>query len=308
MNELAVRSQANRNPALVYWASLSKGGRPGVLSALRAVARDAGYTLETMPWEKLRYEHVQALRTRWQDQGLAPATINLRLSAIRGVMREAWRLGLIDGETYQRIADVPGVRGSRLPAGRHVGHGELYALFEACADGTPVGVRDAAILALAYAGGLRRAEIVALRREDVTLTEDGVRVTVVGKGNKQRAVYLDNGGAQALRAWLDIRGDEPGPLFWRARKGGRLERAGMTPQAVRLVLQKRAQQARVAPLTPHDLRRSCVSDMLDAGVDIATVARHVGHASVKTTQRYDRRGDQALRQAARSLHVPYLAR
>ena len=128
------------------------------------------------------------------------------------------------------------------------------------------------------------------------LISDGgaLRSALVGKGNKERLVYLDNGAAMALRDWLALRGAQPGALFSRGLKGGRV-RPGepMTAQAIHDVIVRRAQQAGVAHVSPHDLRRSFVSDMLDAGVDIATVAAMAGHASVNTTARYDRRGEQA---------------
>jgi site-specific recombinase XerD len=83
----------------------------------------------------------------------------------------------------------------------------------------------------------------------------------------------------------------------------------MTAQAVRDIIERRALQAGVAmPVRPHDLRRSFVTDLLEAGVDIGTVARMAGHDTVTTTQRYDRRGEQAKRKAALSLHVPYVRR
>ena len=110
----------------------------------------------------------------------------------------------------------------------------------------------------------------------------------------------------ALRAWLTVRGDAEGPLFYSGHKGGHLhEGQGMTPQAVRDVVVRRAKQAGVENVTPHDLRRSFVSDLLDAGADISTVAAMAGHASVQTTARYDRRGEAAKRKAAKALHVPY---
>jgi len=82
----------------------------------------------------------------------------------------------------------------------------------------------------------------------------------------------------------------------------------MTGQAIRDMLNRRARQAGIENVTPHDLRRSFVSDLLDAGADISTVANIAGHANVQTTRRYDRRGEEAKKRAARSLHVPYMRR
>ncbi len=303
---------AQTNPAFVYLASLQPTGRVTMQSTLEKIADFAGgFTLDSMPWTQLRYEHVAAIRTKLAEK-YKPATVNKYLCAIRGVMRAAWRLGQIDAETYQRIADVRGVTGSTLPTGRGLNSGEVKGLMEACVnDPTATGARDAAIIALAYAGGLRRAEIASLDMANI-LEDDGETISikvVKGKRNKERMVYLDNGAAQALRDWLAIRGTEPGALFYAGRRGGHLTRGQrMTGQALGDVLTKRAELAGIEPCTPHDLRRSFVSDLLDAGVDISTVANMAGHESVETTRRYDRRGERAKRQAAKTLHVPYRRR
>jgi len=105
-----------------------------------------------------------------------------------------------------------------------------------------------------------------------------------------------------------VRGTEPGPLFVPVNKGGRMELRPLSDQAVFLAVNKRAEQAGVDALSPHDFRRTFVSDLLDAGADIATVQKLAGHASVNTTARYDRRGDAAKRKAVALLHVPYQRR
>jgi integrase len=129
-----------------------------------------------------------------------------------------------------------------------------------------------------------------------------------GKGRKDRLVYATTGVKLALAAWLAARGVEPGPLFWPANGRGRpLVARRMSDPAVRLLLQRRAKQARVRAFTPHDLRRSFISDLLDAGADMATVQRLAGHANVQTTSKYDRRGEQAKQRAAELLHVPFVA-
>src|SRR5207245_2030000 len=119
-----------------------------------------------------------------------------------------------------------------LPRGRALPAGELRALFTTCArDTTPAGRRDAALLALLYGGGLRRGEAVALDLEDYASETGELRIRQ-GKGRKDRLVYVANGGGSALADWLQVRGPDPGPLFYAINKGGRLLPRRLTAQAV----------------------------------------------------------------------------
>lgn len=295
---------ASRNPAAVYLASLAEGpGRASMQSTLARIAEALGFDIADCPWHELRHAHVAALRSRWQAD-FAPATANKYLSAVRGVLRQAWLLGLMDGEDYQRAAAVRNVKGSRLPAGRALDPGELRALFAACADGSPAGARDAAAFTLMFGCGLRRAEAVAAQLEDYDAANGQLRV--MGKGNKQRTVYATNGGAAALASWLAIRGDAPGPILSPVAKGGAI-RAGnaMTAQALMMRLKRRAGQAAIGDCSPHDLRRTFVSAALESGADLAMVQALAGHANPATTARYDRRPEAAKAAAARLVHVPY---
>ena len=300
---------ADRDPARVYLAGLgSDKSRRALLGALRLVAHQLGVTDPLqVPWQNLRYQHVAAIRSRLLGSGLATATINLALSALRGVAREAYSLGLMPGEDYQRLRLVKGVRGERVPAGRCLSSGEIAALMQTCAnDHTAAGARDAAIIAALYIGGLRRSEIPGLELADYN-TETG-ELVVRGKGNKERIVYVNNGAGEALSDWLAVRGPEPGPLFLPVNKGGRVLRRCLSGQAIYGLLRKRAAEAGVRDFSPHDLRRTFVGDLLDAGADISTVQKLAGHASVTTTQRYDRRPEEAKRRAAGLLHLPYRSR
>jgi len=296
----------DHSPAMVYLSSLAPTGRRAIAGRLRHVARLLGHEdYLSVPWHLLRYQHVAAIRSRLQELHLAPATVNMTLSALRGVARAAFNLELMGADDYQRVRNVGPVRCERLPAGRCVSQGELGALLSACTCvGGPGGVRDAAMVALMYAaGGLRRSEIVALDRADYDRRSGSL--TVRGKGAKERIVYAENGAAAALDDWLQVRGDQPGPLFLPVNRGGTVQWRRLSDRAVYAMLRKRSEQAGVQELTPHDLRRSFVSDLLDAGADISTVSKLAGHASVQTSARYDRRGEEAKRRATGLLHVPY---
>lgn len=302
-------AQATPNPAAAYLAGLAPGSRPTMRTALTRIAEIAapGTPWDAVPWHQLRASHVGAIRAHLAET-YAPATANRMLAALRGVLRAAWRLELLPTEAYQRAIDVPPVTGKALPqaAGRALSAGELYALAAAAADGSPLGTRDNALVAVAYAGGLRRAEIAALDLGDVAERAGALWLTVrSGKGRKDRTVPLDNGAADALRSWIEWRGGAAGPLFLPLRKGGRAEWRRLHPQAIGAAMARLATAARVTAFTPHDLRRTFAGDLLDSGADIATVAALMGHANTATTAGYDRRGDRAKARAAKGLHYPH---
>jgi integrase len=281
------------------------------LGAIAHIITNDGTSAAEIDWGSLRYEHTQLVRAVLQER-YQPATANRHLAALRGVLREAWRLGLTSAEQYHRAIDIGRVRGQSLPPGRALSAGEMRALFSACAQSMRTrrtrasGARDAALLAVLYGGGLRRAEAVALGLCDYDATDCSLKVRR-GKGRKGRIVYLGSGATSALDGWLSVRGSEDKvPLFVPINKSGRIVMRSMTTQALLCILRRRARQAGVRSFSPHDLRRTHISDLLDAGVDIATVQRLAGHASPETTSRYDRRGEETKRHAASLLHVPFL--
>lgn len=307
--------QPNQDPVALYLSRLSPGSRRVMTSGLGTVARLLSGVItdaQSFPWHRLRYEHVQAVRATLvatispkTGKKLSASSINRTLCAVRGVLRECWRLGLITAEELARAVDVERAPGNSLPTGRCLDIGEITALFSVCQhDTSPAGARDAALLGLGYAGGLRRAEICNL--DVFHYSPDTGRLEIRGgKGNKDRIVFIRNGAADAIAAWFAFRGDKPGPLICPVSKSGKIEIRRLTGDTVYRVALKRGKEAGIKPFGPHDLRRTCLSDMLDRGVDLATARTWAGHASSDTTVLYDRRGERALESAAGTLAVPY---
>jgi site-specific recombinase XerD len=300
---------ADRHPAAVYVASLAPGSRRTMRQALDVMAAlltSGQADAATLDWSALRYQHTQAVRAALAER-YKPATANKMLAALRGVLREAWRLGCVSAEDFHRAADLQPVRGSTLPRGRALTAGELRALFAAVADDArPVTrARDAALLAVLYGAGLRRAEVVALDVTDYDPASGALTVRH-GKGRKGRLMHATNGASDALAAWLTVRGTEPGPLFLPVDKAGRIALRRLTPESVFDRLDHLAQRAGVSRFSPHDCRRSFISDLLDNGADLAVVQAMAGHTNPATTARYDRRGERAKQRAAGLLVVPYV--
>ena len=301
---------APHHPATVYIASLSARSRRVMFNGLVIAANlltNNALTPYDLPWHQLRHAHTAALRAALIDT-YSPSTANRVLSAVRGVLQAAWRLELIAGDDYHRAIDIANIRATTpdQAAGRQLSQGEINALLTVCqADPSPTGPRDGTIIGLGLYAGLRRFEIAALTLADYEPTQ--ARLTIRrGKGNKARTVYLNPGLTAALADWLTHRGHHPGPLFHAINKGGTLDTAkGITDQSVYELIEKRRQQAQVAPFSPHDLRRTYISNLLDAGTDISTVQRLAGHANANTTASYDRRGETTKPQAAQRLHMPW---
>ena len=256
-----------------------------------------------LPWERLTVARLGELRAALLRANLAPATVNKVLAAVRGVLEQAWRQGLVDMETLERAKDTMGVvKASTTVRGRHLSRLELARILSACSkDKAHGGARDGAAVAL-LAIGLRRAEVAGIRLADYDRATG--RMLVRGKGNKERVVFLTNGSRDAVEVWLERRGTRDGALLAQVNRHGRISSSGLTAQAVYGALQRRAKAAGV-DCTPHDLRRTFAGEALSAGVDVATVQALMGHSSPATVARYDRRPEETKRRAREAVAIPY---
>jgi integrase len=285
------------------------------LELLAATASKGRQTALTFDWAALRYQHTARLRrmlldgqdARREERGrpLAPAAVNRTLAALRGVLKESWRLGLMTAEDYHRAVDFKLVKATKLPHGRQVPEGELRSLFQSLEDdGGPCALRDRALLALAFGCGLRRAELVGLDLVDYDTATDSLIIRH-GKGRKERRAWIKNGTHTAVTDWLAVRGPEPGPLFYSFTLRGRMQPgARLSTQAVYWVCRLRAEQAEVPPFTPHDCRRTFITGALDVLRDLSLVAELAGHARPDTTKGYDMRGERERAKAAGELYLP----
>ena len=302
-----ISQQANVADYAIHSVS-SKHSRRTYESRLRAVARVLGYEdLRTVPWENLRYEHVLQIREYLQTvAGKSYSSVNTTLSAIRAAAEAAFNLERMSADDFGRIKNVKMIRGSRNLAGCEITLGEIESLVRACqAKDGPAGIRDIVIIGLLYICGLRRAEVASLNVESYDADEAIIRV--IGKGNKERMVFPDSGTRDAIADWLDVRGHFDGPLLLAVLKSGqiRYDNGRMSDQAIYNLTRRRALQAGVKKCSPHDFRRSFVTQLLRKDKDLLTVQRLAGHANPATTQRYDRRPMETDRLATEVLHLPY---
>ena len=289
------------SPVAVYLQA-----KPGMAGNLRVVLRLLGdkTSVRAFPWQDLRYEHVSAIRSKLLADQLAPSYARKCLVAVRGVLHVAWKMGAIDEDTRARACSVEAIKGDPEQAGRMLSKREIRQMLTIPEDEDPdaIGWRDSAIVSLAAYCGLRREEISKLDLASFNEAE----VLVQGKGAKRRSVFLPDEARIYLDQWLVTRGPNPGPCFWRARRGGKLcPGRRLSPSGMWEVIVRRALGVGVKNVTPHDFRRTYASTLFDMGVDPVTVQKLMGHDDPKTTAGYDRRGNERKIEAAEALARAY---
>lgn len=222
-----------------------------------------------------------------EHPALAASSIARAVVAVRTLHT----FGVQEGLTLDNPAAAisPPKQGTRLPKALSVS--KVQALLDAVATETPTGLRDRALLELLYGTGARISEITDLDVDDLTrvLPDPDAGLRLLGKGNKQRIVPLGSYARAAVDAWL-VRGratfataaKSSTPALFLNSRGGRLSR-----QSAWAILRDRAAQAGITEdISPHSLRHSFATHLLDGGADVRVVQELLGHVSVTTTQIY----------------------
>ncbi len=236
---------------------------------------------------------------------LAPASTARIVVAVRSLHRFAADDGLTTSDPAREVA--PPKSGRRLPKGLSLA--QVQALLETPLVETPLGLRDAALLELLYGTGARISEVVGLDVDDVARladapAEEPVGLRLFGKGSKERWVPVGSYARAALRAYLTrarpglVAGGRGTPALLVNSRGGRLSR-----QSAWTILRTAAERAGItADVSPHTLRHSYATHLLEGGADVRVVQELLGHASVTTTQIYTMVTVDHLREVYRSSH------
>jgi len=250
--------------------------------------------------------HIRAFLGDIHKRGNSRASAARKLAAIRTFGRYLRREGAIEGDPAALVGTPR--REQRLPA--HLGEAEMSRLLEMPDVSLPLGRRDRAILELFYASGLRLSELVGLGLEDVNLSTRVVRV--LGKGGKERIVPFNRSAEAAIRAWLKDREEivvaatqlvtrrsrrTADPLFLNY-KGSRLS----TRSVDRLVRKYVAACSTRFGISPHALRHSFATHLLERGADLRAIQELLGHARLSTTQRYTHVNSAQLIDAYKKAH------
>ncbi len=291
------------NPATSYLLRLrSKQSQKTMRSCLSSVVKMfRAVDPFTFDWSVMDRDSVQWVLQQLILEKKTPNSINLILSAIKGVAEEARASRVIDSDTYQDIRSIRRIRGNRVGRGRSLSRSEIIAIYQYldCLN-TAASIRDAAIVSIMLGCGLRRAEVTLLDIEDINF--DNHAVKIMGKGNKERTNFMPNDTLRRTRLWIEtVRGDHAGAVFTRIRKNEDVTCDRITTDGLRYIIEKLVKDSNSVSFTPHDCRRTYGTKLLELGEDLLTVREAMGHSSVATTQRYDKRGVTRLEAAARNL-------
>lgn len=296
-------SHTTINPASVWLDGLAPTGRRSMRSLLNLSATILRYnaTADSYDWSALRYVHVATIRTTLPEQGYAVATVNMVLAALKGVAQTAFNLGQMDADALARIRAVKGVRGDSEAAGRALSKEEVRLLLEATKahPHNSRQKRDRAILLTLCGTGLRAGELVALETRDYDVATRTLTVRQ-GKGRKKRVVVVAPPVGKALAAWMKVNIDHDG-LFCRIHRSGSIMGQPLTTAGLTGILRQLQEIAQIHPFTPHDLRRTFITRLLEQGADLNIVRQLAGHSDISTTALYDRRSAATLTCASSAL-------
>ena len=231
----------------------------------------------------------RALLMEWRTaiEKLAPSTVNVRLSAVRKLVTEARRNGMLGAEEAARLTDIPNLRQAGTRLGNWLTREQARALLEVPNRTSLKGRRDYAILALLVGCGLRRAELAALDVETLRMRENRwVLADLAGKGRRIRTVAVPLWVKGAIDGWMTAAAIEDGRLFRSVRKSGKKVGDALSDWSVWSVVEQSAKQIGIERFGAHDLRRTCAKLCRKAGGDLEQIKFLLGHSSIQTTERY----------------------
>ena len=270
--------------AFLRYLSLERNASPHTLRSYRGDLEEfRGFLGRTRRLDDVDGRVVRAYLAHLHARGLEPASVARKLAALRSWFRFLVRRGALGRNPAREV------RAPRLPRKlvSFLPIDETMALVDGRALGGAQRARDVAVLELLYASGLRVSELAGLDIADVDMNERTVRV--LGKGRKERIVPFGGKAARALDAYLASRAGLRGPL-WCNPRGGRL-----TVRSLHTIVRRSAQAAGIAQrVSPHTLRHTFATHLLDAGADLRVIQEFLGHSRLSTTQRYTHVGAEQL--------------
>jgi integrase len=231
----------------------------------------------------------RSLLMEWRSgmESLSPSTINVRLSAMRKMVSEARRAGIIGLEEAASLTDLPNIRQKGTRLGNWLTREQAKELLAVPDRSTLKGKRDYVILALLVGCALRRNELAELDVETIQQREGRwVLADLEGKGRRIRTVAIPIWVKQSINAWMTVAGIEDGRLLRSVSKSGKVNRDTLSDWAVWSIVEQSSKQIGIEHFGAHDLRRPCAKLCRKSGGDLEQIKFLLGHSSIQTTERY----------------------
>jgi integrase len=231
----------------------------------------------------------RSLLMEWRAgmESLSPSTINVRLSAVRRMVGEARRAGMIGQEEAASLTDIPNIRQKGTRLGNWLTREQAKDLLTVPDRSTLKGKRDYVILALLVGCALRRNELAELDVETIQQREGRwVLADLEGKGRRIRTIAIPIWVKQGIDAWVTAAGIEDGRLLRSVSKVGKVNRETLSDWAVWSVVEQSSKQIGIEHFGAHDLRRTCAKLCRKNGGDLEQIKFLLGHSSIQTTERY----------------------
>lgn len=296
-------SMNTASPLALYLGRLAPNSRRSIQSQLNKVADIMEWPPDSAEdkFHLVDYPLACEIKVRLSEHGSSAKSINRAMSAIRNVVKVGVLMGLVSENQLIQLSAI-----KHQKAAQHQGNPlnakQVRDLFlHLSQNATAIGLRNQAIFALLLGAGLRRSELAALKVQDLALEEANL-VVQKGKGNKRRTAFLPSWCIHHVHEWLEKRNNTKGYLFNPVNKSGRVNvKRPITTESVYLLVRDTTKQLGIGKVSPHDLRRTYITRLLEQDIDLNTVRMMAGHEDISTTVIYDKRDNKVMQKAAATL-------
>ncbi|AEF04877.1 tyrosine-type recombinase/integrase [Alteromonas naphthalenivorans] len=290
-------------PYTLYLGRLAPSSQRSIASQLNSIADQLDWPRQGREamFCKIDYQQASRIKAMLLSNGWSARSINRAMTAIRNIVKVAVLSGITDEMQALQLQTI-----TKVKHGNHRGtplsSKQVEKLFVTLSKNhSLIGIRDHAIFALLLGTGLRRSELVTLMYADYSPDFQTLFIRQ-GKGNKSRTVYLPHWSNDLLMDWVQIRGSICGPLFLRIARGGHIQPdSPLSTSFIYSLIRSTLASHGIEGVSPHDLRRTFITRLLEQNVDLNTVRQMAGHADIATTIIYDKRHEKVMKKAAVNL-------
>lgn len=292
-----------------FMRSLQPSSKRTVRFIMKKLAIDLGFPVadqhglpikvEHLPWHVVTSDMVTTLTDMWSEKDLSKKTTSLRLYVLKGISRACFMRRLVGAHQYMMIKEIKAAGTiNEIGRGREIRNELRDALLKNCMEDERIqGLRDAAIIALLFGSGIRRAEATSVQAETVDL--ENAEFKIKGKGGKLSQAFMSPLAIKHVAAWLEVRNKlvgPRGPLFSRILKGGKVLKTGIKPDSLYRLMMERSLKADLPYLVrPHDARRTMATRIIKEEGELAAQAA-LRHKNLSTTQIYDMRKREKVKE------------